>query len=947
MKIKRRKVPAYRRALSHIFERISKKLHNRKIALFCSVVAVLVVFTLGTLSGVIFSFYSSSLHVSRALSVGETLDNLGISSFIIETYWETQGGSGIGDVVKFIQIILHPQNYFEGITSQPERLQIDIQFKDYERLAYTRERALNEGVLVSQDDDYVPATITVDGETYRVNIRVKGDLKDHWIDDEKWSFMVKMRDGRTLFGMRRFVLQHPRATAYLDDWYYLRFLSDYGLVGLRHKLVGVTINGENLGIYNLKEHYDKRLIEHNELREGPIFKVDDYLVLSYYDSPLKDIGELYFTSDLEVYSQDRLLGDEILREQFEKGKNLIESFRQGELSTHEVFDVEKLARFMAVNALFGTSHPAQYENIRIYYNPVTSRLEPLGDDNCIFPLPDLSCEELQGFAGLWKKVGDLPPGAGEGSPWLNLIFRDEVFFREYIAAMEEISEPQVLDDFLDSVNEEAGENERILHRSYPAYTFNKEHILYENQQLIREILNPPRLVKAHFAGIDPKTRNLRLQVANIYNLPVEILDVTYNGTTALKPVENILLQPKMESEPVVIQDAEFALPEGLAWDDSMINGMVVNHRILGASAILNRTIFPWALLDEEFLEGDFMRREPNAESFEFLAVDPSATTIALRPGSWTLNRSLIIPPGYTVYCTGGTTLDLTNGATILSYSPFLCSGTEEGPVRFISSDSTGQGLTVLNAGGISEFDYVIFENLSAPNQAGWKLTGAVMFYESPVNLDHVMVLHQESEDGLNIVRSEFTITNSLIKDSYADCFDADFSSGTWSDSVIIGCDNDGLDVSGSTVEITNLRVSRVGDKAISIGETSTVSMENIWVNHSYVGIATKDGSTVSARGVTILDSPYALAVYPKKPEYGPSSLTVAALDTGGVGKLYVVETGSSLILDGILHKGEENGLYDRLYPPYCQVTRSRLFCNETTDYDKLYPNYQVLYPEKT
>ena len=53
---------------------------------------------------------------------------------------------------------------------------------------------------------------------------------------------------------------------------------------------------------------------------------------------------------------------------------------------------------------------------------------------------------------------------------------------------------------------------------------------------------------------------------------------------------------------------------------------------------------------------------------------------------------------------------------------------------------------------------------------------------------------------------------------------------------------DGVDLSGSTVDIKNVSTHFIKDKSISIGEKSNSRLQNIKVDNSGVGIAVKDGS---------------------------------------------------------------------------------------------------------
>ena len=88
----------------------------------------------------------------------------------------------------------------------------------------------------------------------------------------KWSFRIKVRGDAALEGMKVFSIHHPKHRGYLREWTYHRMLAQEGVVSLRYDFVKVVINGNPVGIYALEEHFDKRLVEHNRRREGPILR---------------------------------------------------------------------------------------------------------------------------------------------------------------------------------------------------------------------------------------------------------------------------------------------------------------------------------------------------------------------------------------------------------------------------------------------------------------------------------------------------------------------------------------------------------------------------------------------------------------------------------------------------------------------------------------------------
>ena len=56
-------------------------------------------------------------------------------------------------------------NRVYGLMSSPDTMTIDIAFEDYQQLAYKREMALADGILMSSDEDYVPASVTFKDQT--------------------------------------------------------------------------------------------------------------------------------------------------------------------------------------------------------------------------------------------------------------------------------------------------------------------------------------------------------------------------------------------------------------------------------------------------------------------------------------------------------------------------------------------------------------------------------------------------------------------------------------------------------------------------------------------------------------------------------------------------------------------------------------------------------------
>ena len=207
---------------------------------------------------------------------------------------------------------------------------------------------------------------------------------------------------------------------------------------------------------------------------------------------------------------------------------------------------------------------------------------------------------------------------------------------------------------------------------------------------------------------------------------------------------------------------------------------------------------------------------------------------------------------------------------------------------------------MINAKSESNLNYVIFDGLSNPKEERWSVTGAVTFYESPVNINYCSFKNNASEDGLNIIRSKFAIENSLFENIASDAFDGDFTEGTLKNCAFINCINDCIDVSGSEVTVTNVSVEGSGDKGISAGENSRVTASNIKITNAKIALGSKDMSQLIANNVELGKVTIAMAAYQKKPEFGPATIKVQniSMNREMISLPYLIENKSTVIVDG-------------------------------------------------
>lgn len=771
--------------------------------------------------------------------------------------------------------------YVDGLTADPERLTIDIAYKNSRRLAYLRQRALASGRIITSADSYVPARIRVGDKTVRVDLRLKGDVVDH-IEGDKWSLRVKVKGNDSVFGMQRFSLQNPEVSGVLNEWMLHKLYAYEGLIALRFKFVAVTINGKNKGIYALEESFSKELVENNKRREGPLLKFDEsYLHTGALANAgtAKSQADVFFSSRIDSFRTKQVMSDSTLRANFEAGRRLLEDLRAGKLPPAEVFDVKRLATLYALTNLTSSDHALRWKNIRFYYNPITNTIEAIG---------------YNAYGTRWdlmKRTGiiGMPGYLNPNYVWEfhNLFFRDRQFLVLYMKELDRISRKEYLDRFLASIQDELEHNLSIIHSEQPIYFF-KTDTLYANQELIRGMLNPAisplakiRIADASGSG---QGRKVGLLVANPGFLPIQMVSLEIVDTSLSYLLEPGPIPGKTPSAPLEYHEVRLRDTSGIGPAINFSKGIKLTYHLqgLGFDRLLTTTVDNPQVdsQDTRFMSTEGWK--PALSTNPMLEVDLKQHTITIKPGRWIISENLVIPAGHKLLCPPGVTLDLRGSGRILSYSPLAFAGTEAKPIVVRSTDSTGQGVAVLDAAERSVLKYVTFENLSNPSQGGWSLTGAVTFYQSPVTLSHCTFSGSRCEDGLNIVRSEYEIDSSVFKDARSDALDADFCDGRIISSSFINSGNDAIDVSGGKVTVTRLRIDGAGDKGLSSGEKNVMTAEDVQIQNAEIAVAGKDMSKVTMKNIRMSQCKVGFAVFQKKSEFGPARVSATGVEMNGV-----------------------------------------------------------------
>jgi hypothetical protein len=236
-----------------------------------------------------------------------------------------------------------------------------------------------------------------------------------------------------------------------------------------------------------------------------------------------------------------------------------------------------------------------------------------------------------------------------------------------------------------------------------------------------------------------------------------------------------------------------------------------------------------------------------------------------------------VPPGYRLTLEPGVSLELGPGVSILTFRGLIARGTQDRPIRIGAADSDRAwgSIGVVRAPELSRLAHVAVRGGSRSVVDGIELSGQLAFNASALELSDSEVGGARRGEGLSLKRASFDIARTRFVGNASDGVDAGWAQGSFRDCSFVDNVDDGLDLAGSTVRIWDSSFRGMGDKAISAGEKSWVSVADSQIAESKIGIASKEDSRVDVARTDILRNEIGFALYRDKPIFGPGFGRVA------------------------------------------------------------------------
>lgn len=857
--------------------------------------------------------------------------NLIIIFIIFITIFLFSKGSKIRDIIQSVEISLKEpyliqnhknykytnfhlivKNLYQSLLKIPDKnkfdtMKIDISFKNYNKIISGKNSSLSKNfdVQYNENKESVNANISYKGKTYKAKVRLKGDRADHWIRNKKLSLNIDLKDGHTIMGMSSFSLLNHNSRQFPTNEILSRLASRMGLLTQHYENIIVNLNGDDWGLMYVEEEIT---IPFQELKRGlkgtPIARYstkDNMRLVAVYGQNEKDVyDEINFfqkRKGVKIYNLKQFKGklDNIVS--LHKSINKY-SYRLNDDIIYsdqflKYFDIKKMARLFAIEMAHRFFHGSQEPNIKFYYNPFTSKLEPMPTDfdTCLYNFGNINECRYKNLKEVKEILGETYD-AGASNLYI-IFFKNKFFYEEYLKSLEVIKKDsdfikKDLDNICKNFIKECRKNYSI------DLLIDNINFLIKNKDEIQKLmLNKVDIDKLKFNNIKKYFYNKNINNQKYKNFilehPEDYLDIRFFDNNIFELSSLTFLNVTIESLDIFYKNKDTLNAKQLSCKKNINLNFKLKYyeeSILDLNKFdLNRSCLQYIeYIDVKYVieKSPAKLKVENIEShkyqFENLIKKPSVKnynlkldnkTYYLDKGIYIVDKPIVIPEGYNFKIIPGTILKFEPESFIyIKSGNFISEGKENDKIYLLANNKYWKGIFVRNS-KLSIIKNTKISDLNFYNdyENSISLTGGISFYYSTLNISDLVIDNVISEDAINLIHSKFDINKLYISNTKSDAVDSDFSEGTIKNSEFINIGGDAIDTSGTRAKLFNIQAKNIADKGLSIGEASNVFAENIRVSNSGIGVASKDGSFLKVNGAKFIKNKLDVAAYQKKNMY--------------------------------------------------------------------------------
>ena len=740
-----------------------------------------------------------------------------------------------------------------------EKIYLDINFKNYQIILEDRNKVLKKGHAINEKFREVNANVWNNGKKYKAKVRLKGILNTHWYNERRMSLKIKLSKNETIMGYNEFSIQKPRERQWPFNKAFEKFSAKNGILSTNSDLLKVVVNGRNWGVMLLEQSLNKNFLENKKKKEGLIFKFGNEQI--WYEGWTSNPYYLYRLGDptlnYRVYNINKIINSESLQENIHNRKIISYVLNKFENYDSNLFDNQKMSTAFYSSLVWGQFHNLLNNNTSYYFNPYLLKLEPIVRDQYSIETFN-NKSNIQQWPPPIQFLKSLKITEYEKNEILKKIYKnfssiEEEFLKAKILfPVDALKTTNILNQNINIINNNKKEfinfNEeeyyKILDNGINIDFYQNEQFKKHNGKIQLQNENQKNRIKKilHFNHY----KNGKIKIYNLLTEPIIINKIIHENTNIIK--EKILIPGYLDNgSPFILNTNLKGFKDNSIYIESEFNNKTYKNVNLFTlfenvkNPLLNNTKIPNFIKiknDKYFIQsGEYFVKE-----------------------NINLEGQLIIEEGVN--------LKFDEEISIIIKGSIIAEGEKNNQIFFESADSTWGGIYVFDSKDDSKLSNVVLKNMSGLRDSILKLTGSINFYKTNVELENVEFINNYSEDALNIIDSEFKITNIKFINTLSDALDSDYSSGFIKNTILQDIGGDGLDFSGSEVFINNVLGLNIKDKAISVGENSNIDIYDLKLEKVGVGVAVKDGSFSQVNNCQIKDvNLYPFMTYIKKKMY--------------------------------------------------------------------------------
>ncbi len=780
---------------------------------------------------------------------------------------------------------------------------------------------LNSNLPKSGRSEYYTAYLKInDQEPQRIKLRYRGDNSYHWFYEKK-SLRIKLKKGNLYKMERKLNIVNPPFTLSFGDVANYKVSRNLGIISPEFYSVLTFINGEYMGVYHFLSQVDESLIRKHKRMPGSIYSGEPDSKQSYgvlkKDNKVslkldgKHIGIFDFFPEKIGIDRFKKIPGNFYSEDLDKRKNypvfsrssgIWESpdlwpkiaSRNAEQTSNrkdinfflnsinksnnkEFYDFfnkfinkEVFYKYTSLDRITGSFHHDNIHNQRWYFDPYTGKFEPIQWDLRYWNNTDKNLDVNNYPLLQYAKLN--PILSYELDKQTYQLYQDGIM--EKLIQIYEESVLDVKNELkADKYKKHAfdGLGNQGLRYSIPvnyqdyigAFQYNK-NVIEDRKKFVMEVLESTN-IKYKLAKLSDDKTFLKFYVSE--NSPIlvdfEKLGLEVNRFHRKKTFDNNLKSDILYPGRRLGKRVNF-FPSTWRGDKEIFNATqeynyVINNSInqIDVSKISYKNLITGKKVTATQKESNI---SIDSNSIHPWDLKNSKKKQVILKGTINVEKDIEYKDNENIIIEPGTTFLIQEGKSIFFFGKVKAIGTENKPIKFISSkNGKAWGAIVLQGRATSGsiFKYLVVEGGSITSNNLINYTGQFNIHDS----DNFLIKNCKfknnliGDDNLHIAYSNGLITDSSFQNSFADALDIDISEVILKNNSFYKSGNDGIDLMTTNAKIKNNLISQSGDKGISVGEWSEeVSINNNIYHKNFIGIAVKDKSRVHLKNSVFINS---------------------------------------------------------------------------------------------